>query len=67
MKEPSRSYQLEQAEIILFSEFFNQIEADKYFEVLREKINWQQRQIKLFGKKYLEPRLTAFFAVNDMN
>jgi len=31
------------------------------FEILKEKINWSQNKIKIFGKQHFEPRLTAWF------
>ncbi|MEM9001726.1 MAG: alpha-ketoglutarate-dependent dioxygenase AlkB [Bacteroidota bacterium] len=38
--------------------------ATQYLNTLKEKISWRQDSIKLFGKTYLQPRLTALFANN---
>ena len=45
--------------------FFDNKEADHYFEVLRNDIKWQQDDIKIFGKTFAQPRLTALYANND--
>lgn len=44
--------------------FFKEDEAHFYFNNLKEEIPWQQDQIKVFGKSYLQPRLTSLFATN---
>lgn len=36
--------------------------ADKYFEYFHTKINWQQTDIKIFGKVHQTPRKEAYFA-----
>ena len=45
--------------------FFNNIESKKYFNILRKEIQWQQDNIKIFGKIYPQPRLTALYANNN--
>jgi alkylated DNA repair dioxygenase AlkB len=45
--------------------FFNSIESNKYFNILRKEIQWQQDNIKIFGKIYPQPRLTALYANNN--
>ncbi len=45
--------------------FFNNKEANDYFEILRNDIKWQQDDIKIFGKIYAQPRLTALYANNE--
>jgi hypothetical protein len=39
--------------------------ANDYFTLLKENIVWQQDDIKVFGKVYTQPRLTALYANND--
>ena len=48
-----------------FKHFFSLEEADSLFESLLREIKWQQDPIKVFGKTYLQPRLTALYATND--
>jgi alkylated DNA repair dioxygenase AlkB len=36
--------------------------ANAYFELLLNNIQWKQEEIVVFGKKHLEPRLTAWYA-----
>ncbi len=45
--------------------FFKAKKANQYFEILRNEIKWQQDNIKIFGKTYPQPRLTALYANND--
>ena len=45
--------------------FFDYKKAAYYFEILRNDIKWQQDNIKIFGKTYAQPRLTALYANNE--
>jgi alkylated DNA repair dioxygenase AlkB len=39
-------------------------QADQLFASLCEKIPWRQDEIRIFGKTYLQPRLTALYGNN---
>ena len=54
-------FDLPDADIILFNEFFTKTECNRLYKNLIEKINWQQYTIKMFGKILNQPRLTAFY------
>jgi alkylated DNA repair dioxygenase AlkB len=54
-------FNLSDAEIIYFPHFFDLKEADTIFEQLTNEIPWQQDDIRVFGKTYPQPRLTALF------
>jgi alkylated DNA repair dioxygenase AlkB len=54
-------FNLPDAEIIYFPNFLSQEEADCLFDELLESIPWQQDEITVYGKKYLQPRLTALY------
>jgi alkylated DNA repair dioxygenase AlkB len=56
---------LKNADILFIDNFFNETEADRLFKNLYETIDWQQGEIILFGKKVLEPRLTAWYGDAD--
>ncbi len=56
---------LPQSDISYYPDFLNSREADKYLQVLRSTIPWQQDQIKVFGKTYPQPRLTSLHADNS--
>ena len=64
---PSRGEKLSlpNGQIRYFKHFFCLEEADSLFESLQREIKWQQDPIKIFGKMYLQPRLTALYATND--
>lgn len=47
-------------EVYLYRNFFNEKESNSYFESLKQKINWQQDKIKIYGKEIPLPRLTAW-------
>ena len=53
--------QLPNAELIYYPEYFGTKEADQYFNELLQQTNWKQDNIKVFGKTYQQPRLTALY------
>lgn len=44
-----------------YPSFLSQSKANLFFEKLRNETPWQHDEITLFGKKILQPRLTAFY------
>lgn len=60
-------FDLKDAQLRYVPEFFNSEEADFYFERLQQEIPWKHDKIKLFGKEHFQPRLSAFFAEQDVN
>lgn len=57
-------FDLPDAEIDYYPNFFDSQTANELVEKLKNEIPWQQDDITVFGKKYLQPRLTALFG-ND--
>jgi len=55
---------LRDAEIEYFPNFLTNNEADLLLSFLLESELWRQDEIKLFGKKVLQPRLTILFGEN---
>jgi alkylated DNA repair dioxygenase AlkB len=49
------------ATIIYYPNFFDNEEANLVFDQLKNEIPWQQDEIRVFGKTHLQPRLTALF------
>jgi len=58
------AFDLADADIIYYPQFFDTIEADTIFTELITEIPWQQDDIRVYGKIYPQPRLTALFG-ND--
>ncbi|GAB1857094.1 alpha-ketoglutarate-dependent dioxygenase AlkB [Flavobacteriaceae bacterium MHTCC 0001] len=56
---------LKDADVIYYPNFFSENEADTYYKKLLTTIEWQQDTIKVFGKTYDQPRLTAFYGNNN--
>jgi alkylated DNA repair dioxygenase AlkB len=52
---------LSDAEIIYYPHFFDKEEADSIYAELTNEIPWQQDEITVYGKKHLQPRLTALY------
>ncbi|WP_396637222.1 alpha-ketoglutarate-dependent dioxygenase AlkB family protein [Maribacter sp. R77961] len=52
--------------ISYYPKFITHEKATEYFNVFRDTIAWQQDDIKVFGKVYAQPRLTALYANNEM-
>lgn len=48
-------------EVFLNENIFSSGESDKYFELLKNNIAWKQEEIIMFGKKVMQPRLTALY------
>ena len=59
--EKERHISLKNAELLFIESFFDKDEADYLQKELTENIAWQQGEIMMFGKKVLEPRLTAWY------
>ena len=57
--------ELKDGEILYDRNFLSSVEASRYFKILRNETEWQQDQIKVFGKVYDQPRLTALYANNN--
>jgi alkylated DNA repair dioxygenase AlkB len=59
-------FNLPNAELIYFPEFYSNSIANQHFQHLKDTIPWQQDDITLFGKTHKQPRLTALFANNNL-
>ena len=55
---------LPNSDITYFPDFLSPIKAQTYFKALKNNVPWQQDDIKVFGKIYAQPRLTALYASN---
>ncbi|MDI1318475.1 alpha-ketoglutarate-dependent dioxygenase AlkB [Flavobacterium sp.] len=55
------TFNLPDAEIAYYPNFFDSIGADEFFELLTNQIPWQQDNIMVFGKTHPQPRLTSLF------
>lgn len=55
------TFDLPDAEIGYYREFFSLEKANELFQLLQKEIPWQQDNITVFGKTHLQPRLTALF------
>ncbi len=53
------------AEVVYYPLFFNKETSDELYQELLNSINWQQDHITVFGKRHLQPRLTALYANNN--
>ena len=56
---------LSNAEIDYTPAFFNLEESRELFEAIYHQTNWIEDDIKVYGKLYKQPRLTAFYANNE--
>jgi len=60
-------FNLPDAEVFYIPFFLNQQEATELFNILQHETPWQHDAITLFGKKHLQPRLTAFYGVENLS
>ncbi|MFN7945474.1 MAG: alpha-ketoglutarate-dependent dioxygenase AlkB [Blastocatellia bacterium] len=49
------------AEVFLDQAFFSLADSDHLFQQLREQIAWRQEKIRLYGREFNQPRLTAWY------
>jgi len=61
--ESSEKQQLElpDSQITYYPGFFDTKTSDLYFDRLRKETDWRQDDIRVFGKVYAQPRLTALY------
>jgi alkylated DNA repair dioxygenase AlkB len=59
-----RRLNLPDCDIRYYPEFLSLEKATQYFKLFRETVPWQQDDIRVFGKVYPQPRLTALFGAN---
>jgi len=57
--------QLQDAEIEYHPQFFGLEDANALFDKLYQNTQWVEEDIRVYGKIYKQPRLTAFFANNQ--
>ena len=55
------SIPLENGLLTFFPAFLNPADSEQYISKLKNEINWKQENIRIFGKSYLTPRLTAWY------
>jgi len=58
--------ELPDADILYYRNFLSHDSAQEYFKILFENLNWEQHEIKLFGKILPQPRLTALYAESEV-
>lgn len=56
---------LPDSNISYYPSFMDNLLADDYFARFKKNIIWEQDDIKVFGKVYAQPRLTALYANNN--
>lgn len=62
---PLINLNLPDSEISYFSDLLCKEDADHYFKVLKEELQWKQYDIKIFGKTLPQPRLTALYSLTS--
>lgn len=60
----AHSLDLPESDILYYPEFLEHEMAREYFEHLKAETPWRQDDIRVFGKIYPQPRLTALYADN---
>jgi alkylated DNA repair dioxygenase AlkB len=56
---------IENGEYVFLPKYFNKEESDFYFTMLKDKIEWKQESMNMYGKQLNFPRLTAWYGDND--
>ncbi len=58
-------HSLTDGDIEYYPNFLNSEEAFLFLNELKDRVEWEQPQIKVFGKNHLTPRLVAWFGKED--
>jgi alkylated DNA repair dioxygenase AlkB len=58
---------LQDGEILFMRNFFTPTEAKNYFDLLQNRINWKQEEVKFYGKTFPVPRKTAWYGYEGFN
>ena len=61
----SRPVIIENGEYLFVTNFFNRLDSDIFFHLLKEKILWRQESMNIYGKQVEFPRLTAWYGNDD--
>jgi len=54
-------------EVWIMRNFMSQEDANRYYKVLKDSINWKQEEITFYGKTYPVPRKTAWYGYEGFN
>jgi alkylated DNA repair dioxygenase AlkB len=65
MLKGAKHIDLPQSEIWYYPNFLTATQATAFFDALKPTIAWQHDTIKVYGKTYPQPRLTALYSTND--
>lgn len=57
-------FSLPDADLLYIGEFLPREQADHLYDTLLKEVPWQQDDIRVFGKTYRQPRLTALYGNN---
>lgn len=58
-------FALKDADVVYYPRYFDVETSNRYFDTLLDQTPWQHDDIKVFGKVYPQPRLTALYANNN--
>jgi alkylated DNA repair dioxygenase AlkB len=55
------AFALPDADLVLYPQFFSPAESDTFFAELHRVAPWGQGHVTVYGQRYAEPRLTAWY------
>ena len=61
MERVFKEIEIQDGKLLLMENFIPQDKLDKYFNGLINNADWNQEKVTVFGKKHLQPRLTAWY------
>jgi len=56
---------IKNGEYLFYPNFFSKSESDLFLQKLKDKIEWKQESMNMYGKQVDFPRLTAWYGEND--
>jgi alkylated DNA repair dioxygenase AlkB len=58
---------LQDGEVWIMRNFMSQDDANRFYNILNDTINWKQEEITFYGKTYPVPRKTAWYGYEGFN
>lgn len=55
------------AQAWVYAQAFSGEEADRLYQLLHEELDWQEREILIYGKRHKQPRLVAWHGDHGVN
>lgn len=67
MRNISNKTEIQNGWYIFLEDYFSREECQTLYQIFLQELNWEESDIKIFGKTYQTPRLEAFYSENGQH